>query len=299
MSLSDFMDADDTREGLMIVDFSQIVISTITATFRPTEDLSVDLIRHVVLNTIRSNVLQYKALYPEVVLATDKGPYWRKRIAPYYKGNRAQKRDESGWNFEIIFEAMNAVREELIEIFPYKTLQIKGVEADDIAGVLVHKLAHQYKRILLISSDGDWAQLLKFKNVKQYSPIQKKWVEPKHGSAHLHLMEKVIKGDRKDAVANIKSVSDQVILGDRQKSIFKAELEKWMVEPVEEWGDEFTQKRYYENLDLLDLSRIPDDIATQIMDAFNQPVTANGSKIYSYFIKNKMKELMGSIQDFV
>lgn len=299
MSLSEFLGEEERKSGLMIVDFSQIVISTINATFRPTEELSVDLIRHVALNTIRSNVLWNKALYPDVVLATDRGPYWRKELAPYYKGHRKEQRDNSGWDWKVIFEAMSQVRSELQEIFPYITIEIKGVEADDIAGVLVHRLWHKYDRILLVSSDGDWSQLLKFKNVKQWSPIQKKWVQPKHNSAHLHLMEKVIKGDAKDCIANIKSVSDFLLNGEgRQKSIFQKELDIWMHNPVSEWGDKFMQERFAENMALLDLGAIPEEIQEKIMVEFEKP-RPNGAKIFDYFFKHRMKELMGKIGEFV
>lgn len=302
MSLEDFLEVENNRlPGLMIVDFSQIVISTITSTFRPTETLSTDLIRHVVLNTIRSNVLRNKREYPHIVLATDKGPYWRKLIADYYKGHRANLREESAFDFKAIFEAMNIIREELIQHFPYKTMQIPGVEADDIAGVLVHRLGHLYSRILLISSDGDWAQLQKFRNVKQFSPMQKKWVLPKHGSAHLHLIEKVIKGDPKDCISSIKSVSDHLLSmkGTRQKSIYQKELDIWMHEPVDKWAtDQFTIDRYNENLKLLDLSLIPDNIGDQIIEAFNKPV-ANGATIFNYLAKHRMKELLGKADEFI
>lgn len=302
MSLDGFLELDnDKLTGLLIVDFSQIVISTIQATFRPQEELSVDLIRHVVLNSIRSNILRYRREYPDIVLATDRGPYWRKRIASYYKGNRSKQRDESGWDWKVIFDAMNVVRQELIETFPYHTIEIAGVEADDIAGVLVHRYAHLYHRILLLSSDGDWAQLLKFRNVKQFSPLLKKPVEPKQGSAHLHLLEKVIRGDRKDAIANIKSVSDHVVnlVGVRQKSITQKELDIWMNNPVEDWAeDQFTKDRYYENLKLLDLSLIPDDIADLIVAEFEKPI-ASGGGIYKYLIKHKMKELLGKADEFL
>jgi hypothetical protein len=302
MSLDDFLEVDNARQqGLMIVDFSQIVISTIQATFRPTDTLSTDLIRHVVLNTIRSNVLKNKREYPHIVLATDKGPYWRKKLAPYYKGHRKDQRDASDFDFKAIFEAMNIIREELIQWFPFRTMQIEGVEADDIAGVLVKRLGHLYHRILLISSDGDWAQLQTNRNIKQFSPMQKKWVLPSNGSPRLHLMEKVIKGDPKDCISNIKSVSDHLLSmkGTRQKSIFQKELDIWLHEPVENWApDQFTKDRYYENLKLLDLTLIPEDIGDKIIAEFNKPV-ATGVGIFNYLVKHRMKELLGKVDEFL
>ncbi len=303
MSLEDFLEVENKRkQGLMVVDFSQIVISTITSTFRPTDTLSTDLIRHVVLNTIRSNVLKNKRQYPEIVLATDKGPYWRKQIAPYYKGHRKGQREESAFDFNAIFEAMNVIREELIQYFPFKTMQLAGVEADDIAGVLVNRLGHEYNGILLISSDGDWAQLQTSRHVKQFSPMQKKWVLPKHGSARLHLIEKVIKGDPKDCISSIKSVSDHLLSmkGTRQKSIYQKELDIWMHEPLEDWApDQFTKDRYNENLKLLDLTLIPEEIGDQIIDAFNNQPVATGAGIFNYLIKHKMKELLGKVEEFL
>lgn len=301
MSIEEFMDGFvDTglSPGLMVVDFSQIVISTIMATFRPTEQMSIDLIRHVVINTIRSNVLKHKHEYPEVVIAMDRGPYWRKEIAPYYKGNRKRGKDDSPWDFQLIYEAMDTVKAELHEIFPYKVIQVKGVEADDIAGILVHRFGKRYKRILLISSDSDWAQLQITKNIKQWSPIQKKWVLPKHGSPRLHLMEKVIKGDRKDGIANIKSVSDAVVAGTRQKSVYEKELVEWSVTDPEIWADDFMLARYKENMSLLDLSAQPDHVVEAVIAEFNK-TPANGSRIYSYLVKHRMKELLGRAQEFL
>ena len=301
MSIEDFMDGFvDTgqKPGLMIVDFSQIVIATIMATFRPTETMSVDLIRHVVINTIRSNVLKHKLQYPEVVIAMDRGPYWRKDIAPYYKGNRKRGKDDSPWDFQMIYAAMDVIKQELHEIFPYKVIQVKGVEADDIAGVLVHEMGKYYKQILLISSDSDWAQLQIRKGITQYSPIQKKAVLPKHGDPRLHLMEKVIKGDRKDGIANVKSVSDAVVAEIRQKSVFAKELEEWSVTPPEKWADDFMLARYHENLSLLDLSAQPEEIKAKILAEFDK-TPATGARIYSYLVKNRMKELLGRAQEFL
>lgn len=301
MNIENFMEGiepSSAKEGLLIVDFSQIVIATIMAVFRPTEAMTTDLIRHVVINTIRSNVLKHKYSYPEVVIAMDRGPYWRKEIAPYYKGNRKRDPGDSVWDFQAIYAAMDTIRDELITYFPYKVIQIVGVEADDIAGILVHRLGNTYKKILMISSDSDWAQLQITKNIKQFSPIQKTWVVPKHGSPRLHLLEKVIKGDRKDGIANIKSVSDAVVAKIRQKAIFAKELAAWSESPPEEWADEFMLARYKENMSLLDLSAQPEAICLSVLTEFDK-IPSNGSRIYSYLVKNRMKELLGRAQEFL
>ena len=58
--LSDTNHALKDSKGIVVVDFSQIAISTITAMYKPTDELSVDMLRHVILNTLRANVFKYK-----------------------------------------------------------------------------------------------------------------------------------------------------------------------------------------------------------------------------------------------
>ena len=68
---------------------------------------------------------------------------------------------------------MNVLKEELTEWFPYKLVQVEKAEADDIIAILVGLLN---ERTLILSSDKDFVQLHGF-NVRQYSPMQKKFVE--------------------------------------------------------------------------------------------------------------------------
>lgn len=299
MSLVDFLPGHEEKKlGMMIIDYSQIALSTVFATFKSKEQLNTKDIKTVILNTLRANVRRFKDKHPEIVIAIDSRNYWRKDVAHYYKGHRAKSREASDWNFEIIYKAMNEMQDDLKNFFPYKVLDVYRCEADDIAGVLVKYFHDKYENILLISSDGDWAQLQKYPHVKQYSSIQSKFVKPKHGGPRQSLLYKIIKGDKKDAVSNIKSPRDAVIAGTRQTSITEVSFDKWSKMKPEDFCTEEMLERYRENEKLLDLTQVPTEYEDAIISMFSQPPISSRAKIYPYLIKNGYSSMVDKINDF-
>ena len=67
-----------------LVDLNQVMISGLLAQVNTRQKLEEDFIRHVVLNTLRSNVKKFRE-YGEVILCCDSRNYWRKQIYPHYK----------------------------------------------------------------------------------------------------------------------------------------------------------------------------------------------------------------------
>jgi len=124
-----------------------------------------DLIRHMVLNSIRMLRSKFSDKYGELVICCDSKHYWRRDIFPYYKANRKKDRDKSDVDWPSLFTFLNKVKQELRDYFPYKVIEVDGAEADDIIGTLVreHHLMENY--ILIVSSDKDFMQLQKYKNV--------------------------------------------------------------------------------------------------------------------------------------
>ena len=298
--------------GIVAVDFSQIVISTIMATYKPTDDLDIAMIRHCILNTIRSNVMKFKAKYPDVIICVDNptGGYWRKKEAFYYKFKRASGRDSSGWDWNVIFEAMKIVNQELVDLFPLIVIDIPGLEADDVIAVIA-KTYSVAVPVLIVSSDGDFTQLHN-KRVKQWSPMQNKFVKFKNGSAQRDLWAKVIGGDAKDSIANFRTRSDHFALepdevtgkNPRQTSIKKATLAELIDSDVNDLesvrakvtDEEF--KRIQENLKLLDLNNLPQFVTDSVIETLNNYKKANGRRLYSYCIKNRLNKIRENIQDF-
>lgn len=299
MSLFDFIpDHQEKKPGLLIIDYSQIALSTVFAAFRPNELYTEQLLKTTILNTIRANIKRFKDKHPEIVIAVDARDYWRKEVASYYKGHRAKGRDASPWDFVPIYSAMNSLEADLTNHFPYKVMNVHRCEADDIAGVLVKYYHAVYENIMLVSSDGDWTQLQKYPNVKQYSSIQGKFVKPKQGTAKATLLYKIIKGDKKDAVANIRSQRDSVITGVRQTSIAEKEFEKWSKLDPREFCTEEMFARFKENESLLDLSMVPDQYEQAILGKFQEPGITSRAKIYPYLLKNGFSQMLDKITDF-
>ena len=123
-----------------------------------------DMVRHMVLNSLRSYRTKFYKEYGELVICYDGRNYWRKEIFPYYKQNRKKSRESSNLDWDSIFKTLNKIREEIKDNFPYKTIEVMNAEADDIIASLVFNMSKNPlpKDVLIISSDKDFFQLQKF-----------------------------------------------------------------------------------------------------------------------------------------
>ena len=73
---------------MIIVDYSGLAIATIVVNKVDDEDL----LRHMILNSLRQYRVKYKKDYGELVLAIDGKNNWRRGYYPQYKANRKKKR---------------------------------------------------------------------------------------------------------------------------------------------------------------------------------------------------------------
>lgn len=286
---------------MILVDLNQVMISNLMQQigFSKTATIEPNLVRHMILNTIRSYRTKFHNDYGELVICCDDKNYWRKEIFPYYKAHRKKDREESGLDWNTIFKVLNEVRDELKEFFPYKVIQIPTAEADDIIAAIcwIHgtPLASGEK-ILILSSDKDFVQLQQYGNVEQFSPIHKKMIH--HNNPSLYIKEHIMKGDRGDGIPNFLSPDDTFVLNKRQKPLRKEKLEQWVRMKPEEFCDEEMLRGYRRNEALVDLSKIPTWIHNDVNDIYENYEENDRSLLMNYFIKNKMKVLMESIQEF-
>lgn len=306
MALDEFIDGmTPVKPGLCIIDFSVIALTTVFATFNPKEEYTEDDIRIAVFNVLRANVKKFKDDCPDIVLAIDcKKGYWRKQIAPYYKGSRKKNREKTPWKWDVIYNAMGHIIADIKKYFPYYVIDTDHVEADDIAGVLCCAYHKDYEKIVLVSTDFDWSQLQRFKNVKQWNPVQNKFVKPRTEtgqppcSPDTFLKHKIIKGDRKDGIANILSPGNSITESIKQKSIKKADYTEWLSSSPETYCTPEMLERYRENEQLLDLTKVPTDISKQILTEFEEYQLPTRMRIYSYLMKNGLPHLIDKISDF-
>ena len=284
---------------MIIVDYSQVSISALMAELGGRTDVEIqkDLIRHMIINNLRSYRQKFKDEYGELVIATDNKHYWRKDKFEYYKANRKKARQESGFDWKLIFETLSEIKEELHKFFPYKVINVDGAEADDIIAVLSSTFTEE--PCLILSGDHDFIQLQKYSHVSQYSPIVKKWVKPE-GTINQYLMEHIIKGDKGDGIPNILSPDDVFIREERQKPVTAKKLESWInIDPdaFHMHVEEGLARNFQRNRYLIDFAYIPDAVINNILSAWQQPVK-DRSQLLNYFIEHRMKNLIEHLQEF-
>ena len=115
---------------MIIVDYNQTAISTLMAELAGRTDVEIrkDLIRHMIINAIRSYKVKFGAEYGELVIACDNKKYWRKDKFPHYKAGRKKARADSGFDWKLIFDTLAEIRAELNEFFPYAVIDVEGAD---------------------------------------------------------------------------------------------------------------------------------------------------------------------------
>jgi|SRR6185312_13622086 len=282
---------------MILLDFNGTILSSLSAQLAQNKSLQIeeDLVRHFILNTLRSYKQKFETKYGRIVICNDGRNYWRKTVFPNYKSTRKKTREDSGLDWNKIFQFANKIRDEIKTNLPYQNLYIDQAEADDIIAIIT-KHYHSREKILIISSDKDLTQLQKYSYVEQYSPILKKMykVEDPFVSLNLH----ILMGDSGDAVPNFLSPDDTFVNGIRSKSLSKKSLELWSKLNPEDFCTPKMLVGYHRNKELIDFDYIPKSIEMEILNQFRQPYFDSNSQIFPYFVKNKLTNLLQSINQF-
>jgi len=283
---------------MIIIDLSQVMIATLMAQLGNHTNAEVDenLLRHMVLNSIRANKIKFSAEYGELIIAADAPRSWRRDVFSYYKANRRRDREASELNWTLIFESLNKIRDELKEVFPYRVIQVDGAEADDVIATLVKNRTNDFEKVLILSGDKDFQQLQRYANVKQYSPVLKKFITCKNPDAYLK--EHTIRGDIGDGVPNFLSSDDSLVNGTRQKPISSKKLESWLKSEPEQFCNQEMLRNYKRNQQLVDFDYIPKHIEENIMTEYERQGNKDRTQLFNYFIANKLKNLVEAINDF-
>jgi len=283
---------------MILIDFSGIAIATIAVNKVNDENM----LRHMMLNSIRMYRTKFKKDYGEVVLAIDSGNNWRRNYFPQYKANRRKGRDESDFDWGEAFRILHMVHQEIKENFPYKVIKIDECEADDIIGTIVANTQEfgQYEDVMIVSSDHDFKQLQKYPNVKQFSPMMKKPVV--EDNPQINLIEKILTGDAGDGVPNVLSDDDVFVEGRRQTPLSKKKKEAIKEDLAE--GELLYAASWYRNYcrneTLIDLTKTPDRLKEKILDEFNsQDPWHNKGLVFPYLINKNMKMLIESVEEFI
>jgi len=282
---------------MILVDFNGIAIATVVIN----KVIDEEMIRHMILNSLRMYNLKFRKEYGEMILCCDSRNNWRREYYPQYKAGRRKGRTESDIDWNKAFDILNKVRSEIRENFPYKVIEVEGCEADDIIGTLVANTQAfgQYEDVKIVSADGDFKQLQVYKNVSQFSPLLKKDVVD--ASPKLNLRIKIIKGDAGDGVPNVLSDDNVFVEGVRQTPVTKKKLEG-IIQELEQ--DAVIYDTWYRNFQrnrtLIDLSYTPDHLKSKIINEYQaQKPASNRSLVLPFLINKNMKQLIESVEEFL
>lgn len=284
---------------MIIVDLNQVMLSNLMVQLgnHTNAQLEENMVRHMVLNALRSYKAKFADKYGEMVIACDNKNYWRKQLFPYYKANRKKNIEQSELNWASIFDCMNKIRAELKEFFPYRVIDIESAEADDIIATLVKEFSEfPAQEILILSGDKDFIQLHVNGNVKQYDPVRKKFIT--HPNPSLYLLEHVLRGDAGDGVPNVLSSDNCFVIGERQKPLTQKKMDALIELGLDGKIDHELFRNYMRNKQLIDLSHVPADLEKKILESYYEQENKGRDKLFNYFIVNKLKNLMEHVGEF-
>ena len=280
---------------MILVDYSAIAISNVVT---QKLDIEEDLIRHMILNSLRMHRAKHREKFGELVLCIDGSKNWRKEVYPQYKHKRKDARKQSKMDWSEVFRIMNMVKEEIRENFPYKMVEVDEVEADDIIGVLCED-TQEFGRgqdVMIISGDKDFAQLQKYKNIYQYSPITRKYI--KEPTPRKQLMELILKGDTADGVPNVLSGDNVFVDGERQTPLRQKKIDELINDP-KALGEE-VYRNYLRNKKLIDLTETPEPLKEKIIYNYeNQDKWDNKGKVFPYLVEKRCRRLLEDVKDFI
>lgn len=245
------------------------------------------------------NFYLYSGKISEIILAIDYKISWRKLYFPRYKEHRLKLKGK----FNIDWFEYHSVCDEFINElkihFPFKILQLKACEGDDIIGTLV--LSNKDKKFKIISSDRDNLQLCR-NGVKIVSLATRK--EIKHPNPEMFLQESCLIGQPKDNIFNVVTPLDYP-MELRKPPFGKKKAEKFLIKGLDtalNTNVEYKRKyineeghpivynatvnlkeRYDFNRVLMDYKKIPPVLKERILNEYDNYTYPEPEDIYKFF----------------
>lgn len=193
---------------------------------------------------------------------TPKEQVWRTELKCDYKGDRIDQSKKT--NFMPTFKyAYNTVIPNLLKNDNIDAIRINKLEADDVIAIICKYMESKPNiKIFLVSGDEDFLQLgrpnLYFINFKKKIPM-----ELTAEDAAIALHKKILLGDKSDCIKSIFPPK------------FPLKLKKSLVDSIDEFNNYIKtnnelEKRYKENLVLINFDHIPEKYKSIIIDEFEK-----------------------------
>jgi hypothetical protein len=273
----------------MLVDFNNIALMALHNTkveLAPT-GFNVSFWHYLMFDRLQNMVV--KALLEcrptsgmEVILACDvQQDNWRKEIYPLYKADRHR---DPNIPWDQVWEEYHNFLDMLQEFLPFHVLKLPGAEADDIIAVLAK---HHDGQVVVCSTDSDYLQLLKHKNVKVYNPVKEEFItfpgvlriggtKTQCDSVEEFLQLSIMTGQGgKDNVFNIKTAED-LDWTNKRKPGFGVVAARKALEAKEGTAQYLTKlgldANYERNRTLIDFDCIPEEVSNKVLALYKKQV---------------------------
>lgn len=195
----------------LLIDVNALLYSVFFAALKEQEDILLAWANKTFMDTINKASKDYKS--DEVILAFDGKFNWRKKYTASkyaltykkYKGHRRDRLTEAEKRKLEVFDGHVAeFREMLKEHTGLLVLHHDKLEADDLIAGYVQM--HQDEAHVILSPDGDYLQLQKYKNVTQIDPRRGKKMDLSEydNNPDYFIFRKCIRGDASDNVISAK-----------------------------------------------------------------------------------------------
>ena len=284
---------------MVLVDFNGLAIGSIMGQLSRGEELSENLVKHIIINNLRIYRNKYKeADYGKMVIACDSYS-WRKDVFPEYKAARKANRATDKHDWPLIFDLIESTLDDLRENFPYAVIKIDSAEADDIIGALtVHKADFGGEDVVIISADKDFIQLQQYGHVEQWSPMFNKMI--KEDNPRRYLFEHLLKGDSGDGVPNANSHDDVFTTGSRQTPMTQKAIDKYWDnrDDLEMIMKPNVFRNFMRNVQMIDLTNTPDGIREEAINKYENYVYPTRTNILTYLVEHRMKMLVDCAAEF-
>ena len=279
-------------ESVLLVDFNNLLFRALFAkdVFIRSEQPQWALWRYLIFENIYEQIGHIRPC--DVVLAVDDKNSWRKTYWNRYKESRKAKREKQvlpcGWDY--VFDQINTYLRDLKHHLPFRVMKVRGAEADDIIAVLAKELTWSDEEVqcIVASNDEDYLQLTA-PRIKVWNPSKKKYVQHKKSPARF-LLEKILMGQPKDDIFNVKTPNDWP-QGKRKPGFGKVGCEKVLESGnVKEWlVENGYDKNFKRNRVLIDFNYIPKTIENRIITTYDRYSFPPPRNIMPFFKKHNMR----------
>lgn len=272
----------------LYIDVSHMAYRFLFANERDVEAVGMNLLRHMLLkNGILFYIDKFKADRCFVCFDS-KGSNWRYEILPTYKGQRKANRDKHNIDWEGFFSLLDNFQQELRDFFPIYSIKHDNLEADDIIAHLVRTNPNNNK--VIVTSDSDYVQLLKYKNTKIFDPMKSKFRECER--PRYELEKKILTGDKSD---NIPAIRPRCGEKTAEKLIESGEIEKLLMELDADGNPGEIKRNYDRNKKLIDLDYIPEHLIRELEEHLDDYEVSSTSKLFKYLRKYQLRDLLNEV----